>query len=249
MPVANRGAKNYKIKGANFSKTCLTIKKYHCKKNGTIITSYKAKAINNIKNNSYSPEYYDLPYHYNRTIVKVLAQTPNMLFIYWDISENDREFFKNKYGNDFFESTKPVLIVYNETMNYHFEVEINDFANSWYLKVNDSNCKYHMELGRRKINPTSNIPYDYIYVVSSNEMNSPNDHILFENQTNIIYYRNVLTNSIKQKNIAKLSFMKKIGKSSPIYELYKKIYSKEFEDLNVENLRNPSSSNPTSTFK
>ena len=48
-----------------------------------------------------------------------------------------------------FSKTKPVLIIHNETMNYSFEIEINDFANSWYLHVNDADCKYVIELGRR----------------------------------------------------------------------------------------------------
>lgn len=35
-------------------------------------------------------EYYDLPYRYNQTTVKLLAQTPNSLFVYWDISDDDK---------------------------------------------------------------------------------------------------------------------------------------------------------------
>ena len=50
-------------------------------------------------------EYYDLPYRYNQTIVKVLAQTPNNLFVYWDIADSDRENFKKQYGYDFFDKT------------------------------------------------------------------------------------------------------------------------------------------------
>ena len=45
--------------------------------------------------------------------------------------------------------TKPVLIITNKTMNYTFEVEINDFANSWYLPLNDPDCDYSVELGRK----------------------------------------------------------------------------------------------------
>ena len=43
-------------------------------------------------------EYYDLPYFYGQTVVKILAQTPNTLFVYWDISEKDREKFKQEFG-------------------------------------------------------------------------------------------------------------------------------------------------------
>ena len=46
-------------------------------------------------------EYYDLPYRYNQTIIKVLAQTPTNLFIYWDISDTDRKNLKKLYGNNF----------------------------------------------------------------------------------------------------------------------------------------------------
>ena len=78
-------------------------------------------------------EYYDLPYRYNQTVIRVLAQTPSTLFIYWDISDKDRKNFEKQYGENFFQETKPVLIVHNDTLGYSFEVEINDFANSWYL--------------------------------------------------------------------------------------------------------------------
>ena len=30
-------------------------------------------------------EHYELPYRYNETIVKILYQTPNTLFVYWEI--------------------------------------------------------------------------------------------------------------------------------------------------------------------
>ena len=96
-------------------------------------------------------EYYDLPFRYNQTIVRILAQTPNKLFIYWDISDEDRNNYEKKYGSDFFYNTRPYLIITNTTMNYTFEVEINDFANSWYLNINDASCDYKVELARKFI--------------------------------------------------------------------------------------------------
>ena len=74
-------------------------------------------------------EYYDLPYRYNETVVKILYQTPNTLFVYWDISDKDRENYIKQYGENFFNITRPVLIIHNITMNYSFEVPIDDFAN------------------------------------------------------------------------------------------------------------------------
>lgn len=173
-------------------------------------------------------EYYDLPYSYNQTVVKVLAQTPKTLFVYWEISEDDKEKFKEQYGENFFETTKPVLIIHNETLNYSFEVEINDFANSWYLHVNDSKADYKIELGRRYFdNSNNNNSNNYVYITTSNEIESPNDHILFDKSQNMVYFRNVKTNVETKKDVSSLSFIKNMGKIYNIYDLYKKIYKEE----------------------
>ena len=192
-------------------------------------------------------EYYDLPYRYNQTVIKVLAQTPTTLFIYWDISDEDRENYKKQYGENFFDITKPVLIVYNDTLGYNFEVEINDFANSWYLHVADSKCDYRIELGRRPIINNDKLNTDYIFISNSNEIESPNDKILFNKQQKMIYFRNTKTNKETQKSINNISFLTNMGKIYDIYDLYKLIYKNE----NVEeiyNTSNPSSGNPSSHF-
>ncbi len=191
-------------------------------------------------------EYYDLPYRYNQTVVKVLAQTPNNLFIYWDISDKDRENYKAQYGEDFFETTKPVLIIHNTTMNYSFEIDINDFANSWYLHVNDAKCDYKIELGRRPIKENPKINTDYIYISTSNDIESPNDHILFNKEQKMVYFKNVKTGVQIEKPIsANISFIRNMGKIYNIYDIYKAIYQNE----NIEeiyDLSNPSSGNPSS---
>ena len=191
-------------------------------------------------------EYYDLPYRYNQTVVKVLAQTPTNLFIYWDISDKDREKYKEQYGEDFFETTKPVLIIHNTTMNYSFEVDINDFANSWYLHVNDAKCDYKIELGRRPIKENPKIQTDYIYISTSNHIESPNDHILFNKEQKMVYFRNVKTgNQVAKPISANISFIRNMGKIYNIYDIYKAIYQNE----NIEeiyDLSNPSSGNPSS---
>ena len=192
-------------------------------------------------------EYYDLPYRYNQTVVKVLAQTPTNLFIYWDISDKDREKYKEQYGEDFFETTKPVLIIHNTTMNYSFEIDINDFANSWYLHVNDAKCDYQIELGRRPIKENPKIDTDYIYISTSNNIESPNDHILFNKEQKMVYFRNVKTGTQIEKPIStNISFIRNMEKIYNIYDIYKAIYQtediEEFYDLSS----NPSSGNPSS---
>ena len=216
------------------------------KKPSSTAKTARKKKVSNPKDKKIDiVEYYDLPYRYNQTVVKLLAQTPKTLFIYWDISDDDREKYKEQYGEDFFETTRPVLIVHNDSLNYSFEVEINDFANSWYLHVSDSKCDYRIELGRRPIQKTEKLNTDYIYISASNEIESPNDRILFNKEQKMVYFRNVKTGEQTSKPINTLSFIRNMGKIYNIYDIYKAIY----QDENIEelyDLSNPSSGNPSS---
>lgn len=182
-------------------------------------------------------EYYDLPYRYNQTIVKVLAQTPKTLFVYWDVSDEDRQNYVKQYGENFFNTTKPVLIIHNVTMNYTFEIEINDFANCWYFNINDEKCEYVVELGRRPKSNEIALPNDYLHVTSSNKIESPNGHVLFEKTQKTLYYRDVKTNKTYSKDIANLEFIKYFGKIYSLNSLYKEMY----KDETLTNINNPSS--------
>ena len=235
--VSTKSAKSTNNKSTTSKKT-VTSKKASSKKTTSVKKSAATKKI-------LPTEYYDLPQKYNKTVVKVLAQTPKTLFVYWEISDADIENFKKQYGDNFFETTKPVLIIHNDTLNYSFEVEINDFANSWYLHVNDSKSDYRIELGRRPFQINESIPTDYIYVTSSNEIESPNDHILFNNSQKMVYFRNVKTNVETSKPFVSLSFIKNMGKIYEIYDLYQELYKNE---ENIEDLTNPSS-HTSSQFK
>lgn len=229
---ASASKKSTTKKTATTKKSTATKKKTSTTKKSSTKTATKKKVE--------IVEYYDLPYRYNQTIVKVLAQTPTNLFIYWDISDEDRKNFEKKYGENFFETTRPILIVHNDTLDYSFEVEINDFANSWYLHVADSKCDYRIELGRRPIIKNENLNKDYFYISTSNEIESPNDKILFDENQKMVYFRDVKTGIQTEKSIHTLSFIRNMGKIYDIYDLYKVIYHNE----NVEgiyDLSNPSS--------
>ena len=212
------------------------------KKSGSKQTSNISSSKKATKNKSPKisiSEYYDLPYRYNQTVVKVLAQTPNTLFVYWDISDEDRKNYIEQYGPYFFNDTKPVLVVHNKTKNYDFEVDINDFANSWYLHLVDSNCEYEIELGRRPINEYAKIE-NYLPISNSNSMESPNDHILLDKLSHVVYFKNVKTNEVKTKTT--LSLLKKIGKISSMAKFYQKLYPEEEINFTKLDLKNPSSS-------
>lgn len=211
-------------------KTSSTVTKTHSKS-----TKSKGNMVNNSTAKSMLSEYYDLPYRYNQTIVKILAQTPTTLFVYWDISDEDKTSLIKIHGDDFFGKSRPVLLVHNLTHNYTFEIEINDFANSWYIKTQEPNCDYVIELGR-KYNNSKN---EYIYINSSNNIFSPNDHILFENANlGNVLFKNVKTNVVSSKDFGDLKFINNIDKLyGNIYDVYSALYNDEL----LDELNNPSS--------
>ena len=150
-------------------------------------------------------------------------------------------------------------------MNYSFEIPINDFANSWYLHINDSKCNYRVELGRRPnyYNQEAikeieeKIKTDYIYVSSSNKIESPNDRVLFNtSENNTVKFRNIKNNSEKLVSlydiVKYLPAMKKVQNIPYISEdllqnIYAGIYQNEDISLFERIRNNPSSGgNPSS---
>lgn len=231
----NKNASKEKAKGTSkkgvSSKTKTSTSKKTTKK--TSPKKNNEKVVSSAK--TMLSEYYDLPYTYNQTIVKILAQTPTTLFVYWDISDKDRNSLITMYGKNFFDETRPVLIVHNTTKNYSFEIEINDFANSWYIRTQEPDCDYVIELGR-KFNKSNQ---EYVYINSSNEIISPNDHILFEksNLGNVLF-RNIKTNAISSKNFGDLRLINNIDKLyGNIYDVYSALY----DDETLNEISNPSS--------
>ena len=211
-----------------------------------------------VKSPEYLLEYYDLPYRYNETIVKILAQTPKKLFVYWDISDKDRRRYLNAFGEDFFEKTYPVLLLYNEDKNYVKEITINDFANSWYIDIDDAKTKYTVQLGRKfkekpqiiniaKIEEEQIVlKTDYLPFADSNKMEAPNDHVLLEKLPRFVTFRNVKTNQEIVKDMGE--FKTVFGKNYNVKEFYEEHYKEEITD-GIFDMANPSSNLSSSSFK
>lgn len=223
-------------KTSTTKKSTATKKATTAKKSSTSKKSSSTKSTKKSTKSEQPPiqivEYYDLPYKYGNTLVKLLAQTPKTLFVYWEISEVDIQNFKKEYGENFFNITKPVLIVHNLTLNKTTEIEINDFASCWYLNTEDSDCKFDIELARKFINTNNTIPNsrdnNYLFIAKSNDLLAPNDHILFENLGEFITFTDTSTGDNINKNIKSFSFLK------DLYDFYKNMYKDEI-------LNNPSS--------
>ena len=204
----------------------------------------------------YLLEYYDLPFRYNETVVKILAQTPRRLFVYWDVADKDKQTYLNAFGNHFFEDTYPVLLVHNENKNDTSEIAINDFANSWYLDISNPRDKYTIQLGRKfkfhtkpQINPEiekTNILFsnDYLFIAMSNQLEVPNDHVLFEEFKPFVTYRNVKTHVEETKKIESFQV------SNNLQPVYQKLYQDQLilNENGAWDMKNPSSMGTSSSI-
>ena len=254
-----KAAKKTMIKKSSAKKvaTKKTTKKVTSKKE--VVKTEIEKKINK---KNYIVEYYELPYRYNETMVKILAQTPKKLFVYWDISDDDIKKYKKVFGENFFYDTYPVLLIHNEELDYTFEVAVNDFANSWYVDINDAKCKYTVNLGRKfknisELNVDNNIikqenidlKNDYLQISSSNKLEIPNDRILFDRLGKNIKFKNIKNNVETIKKIENVVLNKEGNlEIYNIYNLYQEIYKNEIEE-NIFDLNNPSSGNTSSKIQ
>ena len=119
------------------------------------------------------------------------------------------------------------------SLGIYSENKIYDFTNKF---------KYEIELIRRPKLYQNTIKEDYISITSSNKMNAPNDHILFEKFNPHVQYKNIKTGEIAVKNFSKLSNFKNMQEIYGIYNLYKEIYKNElFDELVCGDFKNPSS--------
>ena len=154
-----------------------------------------------VDNFKYISEYYEIPQKYNETIIKVLAQNPNKLFVYWEISNDHISKYLNEYGDTFYELTYPILILENKKNNHRSEIIIDGFANSWYIDIIDDSSTYSVTYARKvsgnmvNLNNNSILKKDeIIHFAKSNNIISPNGHILYNNSNNILF-KNIRTNT------------------------------------------------------
>ena len=135
---------------------------------------------------------------------------------------------------------------------------INDFANSWYIDIEDSKTKYIIQLGRKFRNKPEIVnkseleekniilQTDYLPIAVSNRMESPNDHVLLENIPEFITFRNVKTNEEISKSSRK--FTDAYGNNYNIEDFYQMEYKNELSE-EMFDMANPSSGVNSSMFK
>lgn len=128
-------------------------------------------------------EYYELPSKYNKTIVRLLVQSPTRMFVYWEVDEDSINYFESMKMN--YSSARPVLKVKNITMNYSYDIPIDPFTNSYYIDVKDPDCEYQVELGRVQNDK-------FVNLYTSNSATVPRSNPMYVGDSEEVVYRNYI---------------------------------------------------------
>lgn len=181
-------------------------------------------------------EYFDIPYRYNETTIKLLFQNPTTLYIFWDVADCEEQQFIDKYGIDAYNNSRLYLKLYNISKGYDFELNIDSFAKSWYINNVEPNCKYKVELFRK-------INNENLFITGSNMLKIPTDTPCYNNDYGFEFI-NRDTNQVE--------FVENINvaiNSINNIDTYKELVEIELEDSTIKGkknikyniLRNPSS--------
>lgn len=98
----------------------------------------------------------ELPHYYGIDRLALLARDPYWLYAYWEITATKQEEFSNAYGPMAWNSSRPVLRLYdvtgldpgNQTTPY-IDIGINEEADNWNIKVEEPDRSFFVDLGRR----------------------------------------------------------------------------------------------------
>lgn len=128
-------------------------------------------------------EYYELPSKYNKTIVRLLVQSPTRMFVYWEVNDDTIKYFESMKMD--YSSARPVLKVKNITMNYSYDIPIDPFTNNYYIEVKDPDCQYQVELGRVQNNK-------FVNLCTSNTAMFPRNNPIYVGDSEEVIYRNYI---------------------------------------------------------
>jgi len=96
----------------------------------------------------------ELPYQYDQDKIVLQVRDPRWVHTYWELRSQTLESLKSRLGDDFHRARR-VLRVYDVTniifngsnANSFFDIQVNDFANSWYIDTGKPGCSFCVDLG------------------------------------------------------------------------------------------------------
>jgi len=158
------------------------VKKKSPVKRKTSVTKKDSLPSPYIKKKGITPKYYfktELPEQYHKTYLRATPRDPSWIFLYWEITNEVLDTIKDSIEGETFNATKPILRVSDITgIDYNggnalsfFDIEINRYADNWYIKVPHPGRTYVVEHGLCAIDGT------FFLIVRSNPVQVPQDSI------------------------------------------------------------------------
>lgn len=110
------------------------------------------------RQNRIAPRYFfnsSIPESYHQSYFRAMARDPEWAFAYWEINPDQIKKIKSSLGEELFEYSKRIIRLLDVTgISYdgsnslsYTDIEINNFANNWYVKVPQPGKTYLMEIG------------------------------------------------------------------------------------------------------
>lgn len=90
----------------------------------------------------------ELPLEYGETKVVLMVRDPEWIFAYWEIDNKTRKHFRIPRGkHNRLLALRVIELDQNDDMVNTYDVGINDHTASWYVKIDNPNHRYIVELG------------------------------------------------------------------------------------------------------
>ncbi|MDO9572973.1 MAG: DUF4912 domain-containing protein [Candidatus Omnitrophota bacterium] len=119
---------------------------------------------------------HDIPFCYDQDKIVLQVRDPHWVHTYWELRNQTLGGLRIRLGDEFARARK-VLRVYDVTniifngsnANSFFDIQINDFANSWYIDTNGPGRAFCVDLGLMLLDGR------FITIVRSNVVQTPTD--------------------------------------------------------------------------
>ncbi|MCY6957810.1 DUF4912 domain-containing protein [Clostridium brassicae] len=88
---------------------------------------------------------------YDKSSIVLMVQNPYTVFCYYNISDVDIRSIEDIYGKNSWETSKPILKVYEICDNTEKEIStiyLDPFADNWYINLNKDDISVKVEIGR-----------------------------------------------------------------------------------------------------
>ncbi len=117
-----------------------------------------------------------IPKNYVKSSITAIPRDPEWIYLYWELSENTINEIKNTLGNDIFTKSQFTLRLLDVTEHTEdsapaLDIEINGYANNWYLKAPVPGHSYFVEYGLLTDN------HMFVRIMNSNVVHIPRDTV------------------------------------------------------------------------